>query len=53
MLLETGAYFYDLDMLGVHYAVTAKQERALLAANGDDGVGEYVGDLKKYGRTTS
>ncbi|WP_328470859.1 YfbM family protein [Actinoplanes sp. NBC_00393] len=45
--METGAYFYDLDVLGVHYAVTAKQERALLAADRGGGVGEYVGDLEE------
>lgn len=46
-VVEAGAYSYDLDMLGVHYAVTAKQERALLVADGDGGVGEYVEDLEE------
>ncbi|MBB2948981.1 hypothetical protein FB565_008767 [Actinoplanes lutulentus] len=34
-------------MLGVHYAVTANQDRALFAAAGDGGVGEYVEDLEE------
>jgi hypothetical protein len=34
-------------MLGVHFAVTAEQERALLAAADDDTVGELIGDLEE------
>ena len=34
-------------MLGVHYAVTAKQERALLAADGDSAVSELLEDLEE------
>ncbi|MBU2664527.1 YfbM family protein [Actinoplanes bogorensis] len=35
-------------MLGVHYAVTADQEHALLAADGDDdAVGELIEDLEE------
>lgn len=35
-------------MLGVHFAITAKQERALLAADGDDdAVGEILEELEE------
>jgi hypothetical protein len=35
-------------MLGVHFAVTADQEQALLAADGDDdAVGEFLEDLEE------
>jgi hypothetical protein len=35
-------------MLGVHFAITAEQERALLAADGDeDAVGDVVEDLEE------
>jgi hypothetical protein len=44
-LSRPSAGSYDLGMLGVHYAVTAEQERALLAADGDSAVGELVEEL--------
>jgi Domain of unknown function (DUF1877) len=46
--VEAGVASYDLGMLGVYYAVTATQERLLLAADDDsDAVGQLVEDIEE------